>query len=190
MTKFIFHGGGVDQTTGNNELFYRELVKDIPNGGTLLLCYFASREDDYSQNAKKITNLCKQLFSNKDLNVELATRDIFFKQIAKADAIYFRGGSTEKLLSSLKEYDGLKEALAGKVIGGSSAGAYALSTYFSSHYEDIAQEGLGIAPVRVVTHYGSDTMPPRVNAVEVLKRTAEDLELIILKEGEWRVVKQ
>ena len=49
-------------------------------------------------------------------------------------------------------------------------------------------EGLGIVPVRVVTHYESATMPPRSGSVDILCNTRTDLDLIVLKEGEWKVV--
>lgn len=105
-----------------------------------------------------------------------------------ADVVYFSGGSTENLLTALRNYPNLKEKLEGKTVAGSSAGAYALSTFFSSHYEDKAVEGLGIAPVRVDTHFESETMPPKPGAIESLKNIAQGLKLIVLKEGEWKVV--
>ena len=52
----------------------------------------------------------------------------------------------------------------------------------------MASEGLAIVPVRVVTHFQSEKMPPKAGAVEALKNTAQDLRLIILREGEWEVV--
>ncbi len=188
MTKFIFHGGGTRPTSEGNDSFYKELVKDVPDGGTVLFVYFASRTDDNRERIAQDTTRCNEFADGKSLNVLVATPEDFLDQVAVSDAIYFRGGSTEKLLTALKQYPDLKAKLNGKTLAGSSAGAYALSTYFSSHYEGIIAEGLGIAPVRVVTHFESSTMPPKAEAVEALRNMDSDLELIILREGEWKVV--
>lgn len=187
MTTFIFHGGGMNPVTGTNDTFYQELVKNIPERGIVLVVYFASREDDNSNRILYDTEKCQQ-FGKAHINVQVATPENFLQEVARADAIYLRGGSTEKLLTALRPYANLNSCFAGKTVAGSSAGAYALSTYFSSHYEDVAAEGLGIAPARVVTHYQSDSMPPRSAAIEALKQTALELPLIILKEGEWEVL--
>lgn len=186
MTKFIFHGGRVGQDSASDP-FYKELVKDVPRHGMVLMVYFASRSENNNARIQYDIQKCKE-FASVDLRVLVATPKTFMDQLAIADAVFLRGGSTEKLLEALRRYPNLKEKMVGKTIAGSSAGAYALSTYFSSHYEDIAQRGLAIVPVRVVTHYGSEKMPPRPGAVEALKNTAQELELIVLREVEWRVV--
>jgi peptidase E len=160
----------------------------VPKNGTVLLVYFASRTDDNLDRIPLDTEQCKKFSEGKSLDVIVATPEDFSNQLAGADAVWFRGGSTEKLLTALRAYPNLKEELVGKTVAGSSAGAYALSTYFSSHYEDVIAEGLGIVPVRVATHLGSSTMPPRPGAVEALKNTAKELYLIELHEGEWKVV--
>lgn len=188
MTKFIFHGGGIDPKTKSNDSFYKELVKDVPEGGTVLLVYFASRTDDNTDRIDLDTEKCKEFAEGKSLHITVATPENFISQISAASAIWFRGGSTNKLLAALRAYPNLKEQLIAKTVAGSSAGAYALSSYFSSHYEDIAAKGLGIVPARVITHLGSATMPPRPGAIEALKNTAQELPLIELHEGEWRVV--
>jgi len=189
MTKFIFHGGGLSNNTHSNDSFYKELVKEVPENGIVLLVYFASRSENDEDRIYHDIQRCKE-FASVNVEVLVATQEEFIHQVATASAIYLRGGSTEKLLTALNKYPDLKEKFNGKTIAGSSAGAYALSTYFSSHYEDIAQEGLSIAPVRVVTHYESEKMPPRTGAVEALRKIAPELELIVLREGEWKVVQQ
>ena len=192
MTKYIFHGGGTRKESGNNDSFYAELVKDIPEHGLLLLVYFASRTADNSERIAYDTQKCREFSNGKDFDVEVATIGEFINQITKADAIYFRGGSTEKLLNTLKQFSDLKSCFENKTktVAGSSAGAYVLSTLYSSHYEDIAAPGLGIVPVRVITHFRSEKMPPKEGAIEALKETRQDLGLITLEEGEWKVVIQ
>lgn len=188
MTKYIFHGGGTAGESGSNDSFFHEISRDVKEGGSILLVYFASRSDDSSEKAEQDMHKLKNAAEGKQLRFVVATHEAFLSQIAEADAVYLRGGSTEKLLAALSVYPNLKEHFAGKTIAGSSAGAYVLSTLYSSHYEDAVAHGLGIVPVKVVTHYQSEKMPPKMGSVEALKKVSADLPLIILKEGEWEVV--
>lgn len=188
MVKYVFHGGSVDPTTNTNDVLYKELVEDIPNNGTVLLVYFASRKNNYQDEIEYDSNECRKQSEGRDISIEIATEKDFLRQIESANAVYLRGGSTHKLIETLQQYPFLKPRLRNKTVAGSSAGAYALSTFYSSHYEDIAAKGLGIAPVRVVTHFKSRKMPPRPKAIEMLKNTAPELPLIILKEGEIEVI--
>ena len=188
MTKYIFHGGNTRKESKNNDLFFTELVKDIPNGGILLLVYFASRTEDNSDKIASDTQKCIDVSHGKKFEVEVATIENFLEQISKADSIYLRGGSTEKLLKTLRQFPDLKLYFKNKTVAGSSAGAYALSTLYSSHYVDKAEPGLAIVPVKVVTHHKSETMPPKEGAIKVLKEISPDLQLIVLEEGEWQSV--
>lgn len=188
MNKYIFHGGGCTQESESNETFFTEIVKNIPENGNLLLVYFAARNSDYTERIQFDSEKFRAVV-NTEFTIEIATKEKFISQINNADSVYFRGGSTEKLIDTLREYPEFESALTSKTrtVAGSSAGAYALSTYFSSHYEDKISKGLGIVPVRVVTHYKSDKMPPREAAIEALKGTNTELPIIILKEAEWSI---
>ncbi len=188
MNKYIFHGGRSTKDVVGNKTFFQEFVSDIPDNGTVLLVYFASREDDNTDRIAHDTQKCKNA-AQKNLNVIVANKDSFIEQVLVADAVYLRGGSTEKLINILKEYPEFIDSLRNKekTVAGSSAGAYALATYFSSHYEDGVAQGLAIVPVRVITHYESEQMPPNASSVENLKNTAQELPLITLREAEWQV---
>lgn len=102
--------------------------------------------------------------------------------------MYFHGGSTNKLLETLRTYPDLKPLLEGKTIAGSSAGAYAIAQFGASHSEDAVREGLGLAPLRVICHDESAELPPAPGAVALLKETSKNLELVSLKDCEWKVV--
>ena len=190
MTKFIFHGGTTQLDVESNRSFYREIIKDIPEGGTVLLVYFASRATDAETNEEKMKSDIER-FQNqsegKRLHFVMATREEFINQLSQADAMYIRGGSTAQLMEILRSYPDLKPYTEGKVLAGSSAGAYALSTFYDSHYEDLVLEGLALAPVRVVCHCNSVKMKPREKSVQLLKETTPELELILLNDCEWKV---
>lgn len=109
------------------------------------------------------------------------------EEVQNADAVYLHGGSTNKLLRLLREFPSLEQYIQGKTVAGSSAGAYAIAKYGASHSEDAMREGLGLAPLRVVCHYESSELPPAPGAVALLQNTATELELVLLRDFEWKV---
>jgi peptidase E len=189
MNKYILHGGATTVDNDSNNRFFQQLAHEIPENGNVLLVYFATRETDISPRANFDEQKIQQAAS-KTFTATIATKENFIAEVEAADVIYFRGGSTDKLLKTLKVYSDLKSALLNKqkTIAGSSAGAYALATYYSSHYDDVVSMGLGIVPVRVVTHYESTKMPPMPGAVMALTNMPSALPLILLRETEWCVV--
>lgn len=128
---------------------------------------------------------------NKKLNIVTATEDDFMNQIEKADSIYIRGGETDKLINTLKQYPDFKEVIKNKIISGSSAGAYVLSTYYASASKGGIHKGLGILPLRVICHYQSeihkiDESKKHEDPVALIEEYPKDLELIVLKDYEWK----
>lgn len=189
MTKFILHGGFARRDNELNHSFYEEFAKDMPDKGTILLVYFASRYDDTSEVFREQSDRLTSLGGGKKFIFKHATKENFLEQIESADAVYFHGGSTNKLLAILRTYPDLHSLIQGKTVGGSSAGAYALAKYGASHSEDVMREGLGLIPLRVICHYESPELPPAEEAVAVLRNTAQELELVLLKDCEWKVFK-
>lgn len=187
MTKFILHGGYERRDNDLNRSFYRELAKDIPEGGTLLLVYFASESTDVEADFATQTASITAQAPGKTLSYALATEEGFLEQIEKADGVHFRGGNTNKLLSMLCTYPDLSPLIAGKTVSGSSAGVYALARFGASHSEKMVREGLGFVPVRVVCHYESPDLPPTAESLATLEHMAPDLELVLLRDHEHRV---
>lgn len=192
MTKYILHGGYTGTDNELNRTFYEEITRDVPDGGTILLCYFASKDVDNSGRFKEDSERIKEQSLGKNLIFLLADEGNFMEQLEKADALYIRGGSTPKLLGVLRKYDKFKESLGGKTLAGSSAGAYAIGRYSAFHDDESGgqiREGLGLLPLRVVCHYESPDLPPNPQALSALENIAQDLELIYLKDFEWKVFK-
>lgn len=187
MTKFILHGGFTRRENELNRSFYEEVVRDVPEGGTVLLCYFASREADNSDKYQEDSQSLTTQAHGKKLTFLFATENDFIQQLKHADAVYIRGGSTSKLLRILRNYPDFKESLVGKTVAVSSAGAYVIASYGPSHAKGEVREGLHLLPLRVVCHYGSMELPPNLNAIELLKTTAPDMELVLLGDCEWKV---
>lgn len=189
MTKFILHGGFTRKETESNRAFFEELAHDIPDGGTVLQIYFASRSDDTAEIFEKHSSKITEQSHGKNFNFLLATKEDFLDQVRSSDALYLHGGSTNKLLGVLRTYPDLKPLIEGKTIAGSSAGAYALVRFGASHSDETVREGLGLVSLRLVCHYESPELPPNDTSVSNLMAIAQDMELVLLKDCEWRVFK-
>lgn len=190
MTKYILHGGYTRTDNELNHTFYEEITRNIPDGGTVLLCYFASQEDDNSERFKEDSQRIEERSHGKKFTFLLANEKDFIEQLKQANALYIRGGSTPKLLGVLKKYPDFKENLDSKTVAGSSAGAYAIGKYSAFHDDESGgqiREGLGLLPLRVVCHYESNDLPPNPTALNSLGNMAQDLEIVFLKDFEWKV---
>lgn len=190
MTRYILHGGFTRKENDLNRSFFREFVKHIPDGGTALMVFFASREEDPTSTFKELSERVRAEAGSKKLNFVLASREGFLDEMRDADAVYINGGSTNKLLAILRTYPDLAPLMQDKTVAGSSAGAYALVRYGTSHSEESVREGLGLLPLRVVCHYESPELPPSQASLEALKSMAQNLELVLLKDCEWKTVNE
>ncbi|OGC87491.1 hypothetical protein A3C20_02485 [Candidatus Kaiserbacteria bacterium RIFCSPHIGHO2_02_FULL_55_25] len=189
MTKYVLHGGFTSPKNEWNRTFYEEIGRDVPDGGTVLLCYFASQDDDNSGRVEQDSANLREQSHGKKFNFLVATKEDFVAQLAQSDAVYFRGGSTEKLLTAFRSYPNLKSLLEGKTVAGSSAGAYMLSTFCAAHSTSEAREGLGILPLRLICHSESAELPPSVQSVAELQKLDKNLELVVLKDFAWKVLR-
>ena len=186
MTKYILHGGYTSVDNEWNKSFYKELSKDLPEGGPFLLVYFASEDENVQKNFKQDRERIFASTSVKDLNIELAIKEDFSEKLKKASGVYLRGGDTSKLYATLTNFPEFKESLEGKTVAGSSAGAYVLSTYFFSNSRGKVFEGFGCVPVRTICHFESDRHPMTGNPLEEMEKYPHNLELVLLKDTEWR----
>lgn len=187
MTKFILHGGMARKNNELNRSFYKEIVDGLKEGNSVLIVPFASRYDYTQEFFESQSILFKDQATGNKINFILATEEGFLSQVEDAEAIYIGGGSTKQLISMLNKYSDLRLLLKGKTIAGSSAGAYALVRFGAAHSEDVVRECLGFVPIRLICHYESKEEPPSPISVEALENTAQDLELVRLKDCEWKV---
>src|SRR3989344_1034283 len=145
MTKYILHGGFTKIDNDSNRTFFRELVLDVPDGGSILMVHFASRNENPMQDFEILKSKIRAEAGNKSLNFVYATKEDFVTQIKAADAVYIGGGSTNKLLEVLRSCEDLQPLLEGKTVAGSAPGA-----------------------------------------VQLLLQSSLDLELVILRDCEWK----
>ena len=188
MTKYILHGGCTQTPCRNNDNFFQEILKSLPEPVNILCVYFASHkiwDEKFREDQKRFINNSNQ----KNLLFVMADQDNdkFTNQINQADVFYLQGGRNENLLiKKLKEINNLKELLQGKVVIGSSAGAMALCKYSASSDLETIVDGLGILPIKTFVHYPSE-LTEKMNR---LKNHGEDLEIIKLPETEYVIIEK
>lgn len=104
-TKFILHGGfNPGQTNENNTDFYKEILKDAPEGARVLLVPFAKDVDRIALATQKVTSELNNNKWQKNVVVEVANEEDFIQQLKTVDVVYFHGGASLKLLEALKKY--------------------------------------------------------------------------------------
>jgi hypothetical protein len=195
MTTYILHGGFLTGEAPRNEAMYRRIEELVPDGGTILICLFASTRSEPEDNEtfENFQKLISGYAMGKQWRFVNSSLDGFLAEVAEADCIIFRGGSTDLLIERLKAYPGFATSLVGKLVIGSSAGAYMLGALSPSHDKDdgeaaagTVRTGLGIVPVRVVCHYGSPELPPNAEAVKILENTSTELPIVYLGDRDWQ----
>lgn len=188
-TKFIIHGGYTRYANDLNHSFLHEVVKDMPGNGTLLIVLFATDDEKVDEYFRNFTDKFADNADGKKLNYTKATKEDFLNQVTAADAIYIQGGDTEKLKQVLQEYPEFAERIKGKTVAGSSAGAYVLSRYYYTNSQNKVLEGLGVLPIRTVCHYQSEihSVSDNIDPVSCLNEFDNDMELVLLKDFEWKM---
>ncbi len=136
MIKYILHGGYTSTINELNRTFYEEIACDVPDQSTILLCYFASKDEDNSGRFTEDSQRISQQSHGKHFTFLLANETDFIEQLKQSNALYLRGGSTPKLLGALNKYESFREMLEDKTVAGSSAGAYVIGKYSAFHDDE------------------------------------------------------
>ncbi|VAW32672.1 hypothetical protein MNBD_CPR01-533 [hydrothermal vent metagenome] len=188
-TKFILHGGYTREENDLNRGYFVEMVRCISDGGNILLVYFASKDEGVKEKYQKDSVRLQSFSEGKTIHTIKATEENFIDEVQNADVIYLRGGDTQKLKNTLDKYPDFIEVVKGKIISGSSAGAYVLARYYFINSLNKVMEGYGCVPARVACHYESKIhpIPENVDLVSEMEKYDNDLELILLKDYEWAV---
>ena len=198
VTRYILSGGFITKASDRGRAFYRAIIGDqIRNAKVLICCFALPREnwvaafDDEKGRFQLFNGALTMHFQNADPSR-------FADQVAWADVIVFRGGSTKSLMDGLSDILGWQKNLSGKTVVGSSAGAHMLSSsYLVTDAGPQLATGLGLLPVVIATHYQStfihdgDIDKSRVfwdKVDSLLKSKAGGKDVLALKEGDFQIV--
>ena len=186
MTTYILHGGGSGTTSEQNKQFFSEITDRLSIGASILCVYYARPVDDWDELFLRDRQFIAETKPEMSFHFEKASLDPskFSDQLQRSAAIFIRGGETNILKEKLQNEEELKKLFEGKIIAGSSAGAYILSTYYHSNGKDIIQNGFGILPIKVFCHYRDQKKEKLVS----LKNYKEDLPTYALHDQEYVII--
>lgn len=161
---------------------------------TVLSCLFARPQATRAEAASRFDALFHDRFSAAA--VLFADADDFYEQIDQADVIYLHGGRTSLLLEAIPDAQRFKEAIAGKIVIGSSAGANYLSTACFSPSANKVVRGSAILNVATVVHYGAREFAGKPfsiqdwhQAAKSVTELADDKPVLLLPEGEFAITR-
>lgn len=193
MTKYILAGGAIHKALDNGKAFIEELVKDAPNKPVrILICLFAVSKDLWIEKFEGDQEFFSKFISNFEL--ELADEEIFTEQVKKSDVVFIRGGYTKPLIELLSRDLSWAQEIEGKIIAGTSAGAEAIAKYYHVTKTNRTGTGLGLLNIKFVPHWESNFFDGEKHNVDWnkiytdFKNYKEDIELLTLKDGEFRVI--
>lgn len=179
-TIYLLHGGNAAHVNSENDKFYTEILRRTGSEVRILLVEFAGSEEKSDQHARDDQYQFERVAGHKQISFEIATEIDFIDQVKKSDVIFFRGGTTVRLLEKLKRYKNLGTLFRGKIIAGESAGANSLAAYCYSKSGGGVISGFGLVSVRIIPHYkkGMETYFDNI---------APDMELLLLPEYTFKV---
>lgn len=180
-TKFILHGGfNTGQVGEDNSPFYKEILKEAPEGAKVLLVPFAKDADRIHLAVSKVSFEFNKNKTQKSIAIEVANEKDFMRQVQSANIIYLHGGKSLQLLEALQKYPDFGKILDGKTVAGESAGANVQCALFYSPQADGVFDGLGLLPLKIIPHYKKE-YEGKLDGVR------PDLEMLLLPEYEFRV---
>ena len=193
VNRYILIGGYPWKAKDGGKGFAKEMVKDFAEPVKLLVCAFARPRKLWDQLFEEDKVFFSRFLPSTKIVFQLAQPDTFTKQLGWADAIYVKGGDNSQLKKLLNKSKGWRQLLKGKTLAGSSAGANIFAKYYYSPTELKLGQGFGLLPIKVLVHYKSDYNAPHVKwdeAYKQLKSYKEDLPLITLKEGQFKIIQK
>ena len=192
MTKYVISGGALNGDLSSEQDLFEKMIKGFEKAPTMLVCYFAQPREHWERRFELYQEKCAEIFPQNIIpQLTLAMPQSFDEQIRTADIIYFTGGDDTLLYHYLREYD-LPELFKHKVVVGSSAGANVLVDSFWTCDGRECRNGLGILPVKIITHfasaYGEEDKRGKIHweqARSKLEAYGKQLPMYMLREGEF-----
>lgn len=189
QTRFILVGGGWKYGNQKAAFWQARMLEQHPGQVKVLICLFSRSPDQWLEQFGR----CERLFRENLGSVadyELAQPGAFLEQIQRATIIYLDEGDNVLAEQNLTKYPHLQKRFLGKTIVGSSAGANVLSAAYYSRSLRSVRSGLGILPVKVITHFETQPMPEkpldwRRITEELVAYKDPQLPVYTLKENEF-----
>lgn len=188
MTTYILAGGNDRryEEFGSKLISHIQLQVENPR---ILSCFFARDESLWGEAGTTWSGWFEAQFGHP-VEYQVAAVERFREQVAWADVIYFHGGNTQQLVSTMGQFPKFEDILKGKIVIGSSAGTNLLSGVFYSPSRDVVDHGMGIIDLATIVHYGASidgdislSKEAWQNVIRRTKDVAGDTQILLLPEG-------
>lgn len=198
MTKYILNSGGVKKYPKKELAFLNEMLTGFEGEIRILYCFFAQPRENWEERFEAYSGRLSSLTDKRDdLVFDLAFPATFEKQVELNDIVIIQGGDDYLLRFWFDQFD-LEKIFEGKVVAASSAGSHALASAFWACDWRGCLDGLGILPIKFISHFGSDygKEDPRgkIDWDDARKELEEygdkSLPIHALEEGEFIVIEK
>lgn len=190
LTTFLLHGGMLSHEDDRNDAYFRKLTEGLIDGDQVLFIGFARRDE---QERNEIYERDKRFIlaqAQADISCVNATHNEVINQLGQSKAVHITGGETPELIQDVLSYPDFIDGIKGKRIGGSSAGACLLSTYYFINDQRGVLKGTSVLPIRLRVHSDNPEFGNIEKSIELLKTYPDDLELTLIKECDWIQIEQ
>ena len=193
MTKYVLNSGNLRGNPDKAKRFFAEIVKGLGPNPKMLIALFSQRREDweiiFARYQESMPGLMPEGVASK---LEMAFPGTFKEQIKQSDIVFLPGGDDHLIKYWLGQFD-IPKIWRGKVVAGASAGSDVLSKYFWTCDWRENMDGLGILPIKFLSHYKShygadDPFRGPVGwdkAYRELEAYGEKLPIHALKEGDF-----
>jgi cyanophycinase-like exopeptidase len=188
MTTYILHGGRTSKECYENDKFFKAFSYSLEKRTiNILLCYWAREKNEVEDLVNRDVPKIHKFAGDRNISITI-TKDLedFNQKINDTDVLYIAGGSISKLKKEFDNIKNIKEITEGKVIIGSSAGAFLLARQSINSFDKQEQGvnvGLGLVPISVLCHW--DIEDQKEQKLEALKKFAPLDPIVTLAEGEF-----
>lgn len=155
MIRFLLNSGGVYSTGDRGKKYINDALSDKGSNPKILICLFPLVFDDWFKRYDKYKVDIDELAEDRHPIYDLAFPDTFATQCSWADVVIIHGGDDHLTMFWLQQFD-LRSIWEGKTIAAQSASIDALSSSFWTCNWRRCFNGLGIVPLRFLTHYNSN----------------------------------
>lgn len=192
MTTYILHGGVSSDDSIDNEKYFMRCSEAVSKDEVkILMCNWARPKERWEEIYKRDGGRLKN-FSKKKVEVDLLTSKLEFEdKFSEYDLLYINAGWGKFVIPFYDDLKQITESFEGKVIVGTSVGAFLISSHFVASLDDEGQDmkkvhkGFGLLPINVLCHWDIETM--KEQKLEALKKES-DLPILTLEEHQSVVI--
>lgn len=188
-TTYILHGGENSRQVSSNEQFWKQLTNLVEgDAANVLICPWARKMSEWQRIYDRDSEQIKLHSNKKHLTINLMkSSEDLTKKNNFYQVVFMVGGEQEFLEPYVSKLNQIKDHFEGKVIAGSSMGAFMIGAHYilsadGQSKDTIVRKGLGLLPTNVLCHWNIE---PIKNEKLTALRKASDFPILTLNECEF-----